>query len=179
MPCGGVCGSYWRWLWVREELGGLGVGHLDVMWRGHWAAGCVGRRGSACGVGAGHSRRHMGSGRPEAWVQGPAVRGGWGAFLLSRKLLLRPPGICRSRGGPDLVAGGGAWVHPWGACGTPLVIRLHPQGAINCLFPGVTAHSSQPGTGDLPGWEVSPAGQTRTPIATSSEPALERGQRSP
>ena len=29
---------------------------------------------------------------------------------------------------------------PWGACGAPTFISLHPQGAINCFFPVVTTY---------------------------------------
>lgn len=75
--------------------------------------------------------------------------------------------------GPDLVARGGACVHP---TGTPTVIRLHPQGAISCLFPGVTAPSSQTGTGDLPGLEC-PRQDRHAPPLPRAANRLWRGAR--
>lgn len=89
---------------VREELGGLGVRHLDVMWRGHWAAGpqCWQEGIRLGGMGWPLPVPHGLSQAAGSLGSEPSASRGWGGrFLLSRKLLLQTPGICRSRGGPD------------------------------------------------------------------------------
>lgn len=118
---------------------------------GHWT--CLVGGEPPGGSGRPLPQRHPGAARPGGWVR---------AQLCCPRCTEWGPGPCSSVqnvAAADAEWGtltglqrtsGGAWVHPWGACGASTFASLHPQGAINCLFPVVTTHHCQTGIGDPP-----------------------------